>query len=96
MLIPGFASLGRGVAQWLQIKNASAGQFVAPGIAPEDRDHAISATLAPNLLPAQQQWASAESRYKTGDLVPQSVTETTTRHLDLDKEGQTMTLPKKD
>lgn len=50
-----------------------------------------------NLPPAQQQFVSplaAESRYKTGDLVPPSVTEDTTRHLRTDHEGQTMALPK--
>ncbi|MFL6373668.1 MAG: hypothetical protein ACJ73D_03270 [Pyrinomonadaceae bacterium] len=94
MLIPGFASLGKGFAQMMQIRSAGrGGGFVSPTIAPEDRDHSVSAGAAPNLPPAQQQWPSAESRYKTGDLVPPSVTETTTRHLDLNKEGQTMTLP---
>ena len=48
------------------------------------------------LPPPQAEFVPApESRYKTGDLVPPSVTEATTRHLDLDSEGQTMTLPKK-
>ena len=94
MLIPGFASFGKGVAQIMQIRNAGrGGGMVSPTIAPEDRDHSISTAGAPNLPPARQQWASGESRYKTGDLVPPSVTETTTRHLDLNKEGQTMTLP---
>ncbi len=93
MFIPGFASLGRGIAQWIQIRNAGRGAFVAPNIAAEDRDRSISAAAAPNLPPSQQEWASADSRYKTGYLVPPSVTETTTRHLDLNKEGQTMTLP---
>lgn len=36
----------------------------------------------------------AESRYTTGDLVPPSVTDTTTRHLEVNGEGETMTLPK--
>ena len=93
MLIPGFGSLGTGIAQWLQIRNSGRGAFVQPEILPEDRDRSVSAGAAPNLPPAQQQWASADSRYKTGDLVPPSVTETTTRHLSLDQEGQTMTLP---
>lgn len=94
MLIPGFGSLGRGIAEWMQIRNAGQGTFVEAAIRPEDHDRAVSAASEPTLPPAQQQWASsAESRYKTGDLVPPSVTETTTRHLNLNKEGQTMTLP---
>jgi hypothetical protein len=93
MLIPGLGSLGTGIAQWLQIRGSGRGRFVEPAIPPEDRDRGISATSAPNLSSARQEWASAESRYKTGDLVPPSVTETTTRHLSTDSEGQTMTLP---
>jgi hypothetical protein len=93
MFIPGFASLGRGIAQWMQIRNGGRGAFVDPGIRPEDSDRGIDAAAEMHLPPAQQEWASAESRYKTGDLVPPSVTETTTRHLDIDKEGQTMSLP---
>ena len=91
MLIPGFGSLGRGVARYFQARSDASTRTAA--MAPEDHDHSISAGAAPNLPPAQQQWASTESRYKTGDLVPPSVTDSTTRHLELDKEGQTMTLP---
>ena len=49
------------------------------------------------LPPAQQHFVmpEAESRYKTGDLVPPSVVEDTTRHLKMEQEGQTMALPKK-
>jgi len=47
------------------------------------------------LPPPQTQWVAPESKYKTGDLVPPSVTDNTTRHLEMDSEGQTMTLPKK-
>ncbi|MEO6587821.1 MAG: hypothetical protein ABIP06_00715, partial [Pyrinomonadaceae bacterium] len=37
-----------------------------------------------------------QSIYDTGDLqIPPSVTDHTTRHLEIDKEGKTMTLPKK-
>ena len=94
MLIPGFGSLGRCVARYFQARSDR--QTQAPLMPPEDHDRSISAGATPNLPPARQQWAPSESRYKTGDLVPPSVTETTTRHLDLDKEGQTMTLPKQD
>jgi hypothetical protein len=85
MLIPGFGSLGSGIAQWLQIRNA--GGSTAPVLVPEDRDRAISGGAA-NLPPAQQRWASAESKYKTGDLIPPSVTEDTTRHLAMEEDAQ--------
>ncbi len=38
--------------------------------------------------------ATVESRFKTGDLVPPSVTDNTTKLLEIDKDGETMTLPK--
>jgi len=90
MLIPAFGSLGSGIAQWLQIRNAQKGQPAFSPVSPTlDRPSDNS-----QLPPAQQQWAPSESRYKTGDLVPPSVTDSTTRHLELDPEGKTMTLPK--
>ena len=92
MLIPGFGSLGSGIAQWLQIRNAgAAGVNVAPIVDPNRGISGAAAT--PNLPPAQQQWVSPDSTYRTGDLVPPSVTDATTRHLQTDSEGQTMTLP---
>lgn len=48
-----------------------------------------------SLPPIQTQYVAPDSRYKTGDLVPPSVAENTTRHLEMNSEGETMTLPKK-
>ena len=47
------------------------------------------------LPPNQTEYVQPESRYKTGDLIPASVTDGTTRHLEINSEGETMTLPKK-
>ncbi len=47
------------------------------------------------LPPSQTEYVAPETRYQTGDLVPPSVTDNTTRHLKIDSEGKTMTLPKK-
>jgi hypothetical protein len=94
MLIPGFGSLGTGIAHWLTIKNTAKGG--TPMVETQYSGNAIGGQAGASLPPAQQQWAAAESRYKTGDLVPPSVTDSTTRHLEVDKEGQTMTLPKRD
>jgi hypothetical protein len=47
------------------------------------------------LPPNQTEYESPESPYKTEDLVPPSVTDGTTRHLEINSEGETMTLPKK-
>lgn len=88
MLIPAFTSLGAGVAQLIQLRKAEkGGMMYSPEVLPP----------APNtsLPPPQTQWVSPESKYKTGDLVPPSVTDNTTRHLEMDSESKTMSLPKK-
>lgn len=94
MLIPGFTCLGAGVAQYVQLRKAERGMPVySPGVA---EPQTIPQGQNSSLPPARTQWtAPADSRYKTGDLVPPSVTDSTTRHLEMDPEGRTMTLPKK-
>lgn len=92
MLIPAFIMLGNGFAKFAQAKS-------------EQREHvafaaesnaAIGVAPVASLTPVQTEFVSpTESRYKTGDLVPPSVTDSTTRHLEIDSEGKTMTLPKK-
>lgn len=91
MLIPAFGSLGTGIAQFMQLRRAEKGQ---PGFGPPDSS-VIANQSSPALPPQQTEWVASDSPYKTGDLVPPSVTDNTTRHLELDSEGQTMTLPKK-
>jgi hypothetical protein len=92
MLIPAFGSLGTGVAQYMQLRRAEKGQMLyQSSLTPPLDNPAANRALSPQ----QQQWAAPESRYKTGDLVPPSVAEGTTRHLEIDKEGQTMALPEK-
>jgi hypothetical protein len=90
MLIPAFTSLGAGVAQLIQLRKAEKG-----GVVYSSAPDALTSNQNTALPPQQTQFISPESRYKTGDLVPPSVTDSTTRHLELDSEGQTMTLPKK-
>jgi hypothetical protein len=93
MLIPGFMFIGTGLAHLITIKKAEKG---LPVYSPHTPSPEIATAQNSSLPPAEQQWAATPgSRYKTGDLVPPSVTEGTTRHLEIDKEGKTMTLPKK-
>ncbi|MEP6946366.1 MAG: zinc-ribbon domain-containing protein [Acidobacteriota bacterium] len=93
MLIPGFGSLGSGIAQYLQIKRAESGR---PTYSAAESQPAFQPHSDPRPLPPQQtHFASPESRYKTGDLVPPSVTDNTTRHLNMDSEKGTQALPKK-
>ena len=92
MLIPGLMFVGSGIAQYIQLRSAQNGaRFVPP-------DQAVLPGSMPNaaaLPPQQTNFVSPESRFKTGDLVPPSVTDGTTRHLEVNSEGETMTLPKR-
>lgn len=92
MLIPAFTMMGSGIAQYIQLRKLEKG---LPIYVPGDSQGSLSAR-AKNALPSPQtEWVAPESRYKTGDLTPPSVTDHTTRHLELDSEGRTMALPKK-
>ena len=92
MLIPAFGALGSGIAQLIQLKKS---EKQGVSFAPQNTQNVISS--APQnaaLPPTQTEYFAPDSRYKTGDLVPPSIIETTTRHLEMDSEGETMTLPK--
>jgi hypothetical protein len=93
MLIPGFMMLGSGVAKYVQLtklEQPRSDSLPAATVIIEN-----SGQPAALLPPQQTQFVSPDSHFKTGDLVPPSVTDSTTRHLELDSEGKTMTLPKK-
>jgi len=92
MLIPAFAMLGSGVAQYIQLKKTEQ-QNISPERQPTQNVFS-SAPQNSALPPTQTEYVSPESRYKTGDLTPSSVTDGTTRHLEINSEGETMTLPK--
>ena len=92
MLIPAFGALGSGVAQYMQIRRFEKGRMAFSGGMPNQ----VASAPANYGLPGREpEYANVESRYKTGDLVPPSVTDNTTRHLDVvDQEGQTRPLAK--
>lgn len=92
MLIPAFGSIGSGVAQYVQIRKQEKGM---PVYNPQEVVNLTGPAPSNALPPGQTQWVAPESKYKTGDLVPASVTDNTTRHLEMDTEGKTMTLPKR-
>ena len=93
LLIPAFAMLGTGLAQYIQLKKNE--QKFIPNS--EQTDTIKSFNQAPNasLPPIQTEYVAPDSRYQTGDLVPPSVAEETTRLLEINTEGETMTLPRK-
>jgi hypothetical protein len=89
LLIPAFAVFGSGFAQLVRLKAKEADERRRSA----ERDNAPSLNASVNVLnPKPSNFAAAEVRYKTGDLVPPSVTDGTTRNLEIDKEGQTMPL----
>ena len=91
LLVPAFMSIATGLAQYVQLKKAEKGLNVYN---PIDSQPTVNASSSNALPPSQTEWATPESRYRTGNLVPPSVTDGTTRHLEMDSEGKTMTLPK--
>jgi len=93
MLIPAFSMMGAGVAQVLQITYGN--QYVNRD--PKRQVEILGASN--NALPPQKtEFVRQEKgeRYETGELVPHSVVENTTRLLEIDAENETMTLPKND
>ena len=94
MLIPAFGSLGSGIAQYVQQKKTEQQQRVS--FTPPDSLNVISSAPSNTALPpTNTEYVAPDSRYQTGELVPPSVVEGTTRHLEINSEGETMTLPQK-
>ena len=93
LLFPGFGSMARGISNVISYKMNKSSQNAQQPYQPLPLGQPLPGQNA-SLPPQQTEFVSPESRYKTGDLVPPSVTERTTRHLEIDKEGQTMALHK--
>ena len=96
LLIPAFGCLGSGIAQSIQLKKLENKESAAA----QNAQNFVSAAPPPQSLPPNQTDYVApprQSLYDTGELAerPGSVTEGTTRHLEINSEGETMTLPKK-
>ena len=92
MLFPAFTFLAKGISEYLKYGKMEKSQM---GSLPQTHAGLNQPSTNAGLPPQQTEWVATESRYKTGDLVPPSVTDGTTRHLEMDSEGKTMTLPKK-
>ncbi len=93
LLFPAFTFAAKGVADLMKYR-----KLERAGITGTYSSGGISAGVPMSALPPTSNDfvpASVESRYKTGDLVPPSVTDNTTRHLEINREGETMALPKK-
>lgn len=92
MLIPAFTLIGTGVARFVQLRAQNREKELR---ASETGAQLNSAQSVYSLPQQQTDFISPESRYKTGDLVPPSVTDSTTKLLKVDTEGETTALPKK-
>ncbi|MDI1242797.1 MAG: zinc-ribbon domain-containing protein [bacterium] len=92
LLFPAFFGFAKGVADLMKSRKmlesrraAFVPQTVNPlGSAPDRAS-----------LPTAREFIPPPTRYQTDDLVPPSVTDNTTRHLEINVEGETMALPKK-
>lgn len=92
MLFPAFTFLSKGISDIVKSKKMEQARV---GFAPLSNQAIGGGSFqSASLPPVQQQFVSPESRYRTGDLVPPSVTEDTTRPLEVGQEGRTMALPK--
>jgi hypothetical protein len=94
MLFPAFTFLATGFSQLARVKSVEKHRTNAKPVMPNQFSAPASNQQLP---PTQTEYVKPQnSIYDTGDLVsPPSVTENTTRHLEINKEGETMTLPKK-
>jgi hypothetical protein len=92
MLFPAFSLLATGISQAAKVKRLEKKGSAAPIMQNQFSSNQPNAPLPPS----QTDYAQPQgSIYETGELLsPPSVTEGTTRHLEINKEGETMTLPK--
>jgi len=96
MLFPAFTFMGKGAADVLKSRKMTRPMMGSVNAATSGASlNSIQGSGATTALPPQPAEVNMpESRYRTGDLTPASVTEETTRHLNVQAEGETMTLPK--
>ena len=92
MLFPAFGLLSKGIADYMKSKRMEKNQIKFAG---QNQNFLNQTHNKADLPPKRTEYVAPETRYQTGDLVPPSVTDNTTRHLEIDSEGKTMTLPKK-
>lgn len=92
MLFPAFTFLAKGISDLLKSKRM---ERSLPQMVQGQRNEIKGSASNNALPPIQTEFVAPDSRYKTGDLAPPSVTDDTTRHLEMNSEGETMALPKK-
>ncbi len=90
MLIPALTMIGAGLAHVIQIKSNQ------KNLSNFDSVREMSKSEQKVLPPNQTEYVSPvmDNKFRTGNLVPPSVIDNTTHHLEVNSEGETMTLPK--
>ncbi len=91
-LIPAFVLLGKGISDMLKSRRMQKSRMEYMATVLKSSPAQDAAALPPNTT---EYIPVAESRFKTGDLIPPSVTENTTKLLELDQDGETVSLPKR-
>ncbi len=95
MLFPAFAMLAKGVSEVIRYGMIEGDRY-QPHKTVSQSQNALNQPQQNTSLPAgKTEYIAPETSFKTGDLVPPSVTDNTTRHLEINSEGETMALPKK-
>lgn len=92
MLFPAFTFLAKGISEYLKYKKMEKSRI---GSLPQSPAALHQPPLNARLPSTRAEYLAPESHYKTGDLVPPSVTDGTTKHLEINSEGETMTLPQR-
>lgn len=92
LLFPAFTFLAKGSSDLLKSRKMERSRLMPAALT--DPVSFANAGERPGLTAPNTAFLVPESKYKTGDLVPPSVTDETTKLLELNKEGETMTLPK--
>lgn len=95
LLFAGFTMLALGVAQVINLKQNREDDIEVSS----DKDISLPESENANALPPKQTEFVTnipDIQHETRDLMPSSVVEGTTRNLEMDSEGKTINLPKKD
>jgi hypothetical protein len=91
MLFPAFTFLAKGISDLLKSRKMENSR---PPLSPAVRSTFGQGSPTHALPSTQADYISPDPRYKTGDLVPPSVTDNTTKLLEIDRENETRALPK--
>ena len=93
MLFPAFTFLAKGISDLMKSRKMI--EFRQGSFSAHSGESLASPRPNASLPSAQTEFIPPVTPYKTGDLVPPSVTDSTTRHLEMNDDGETMTLPKR-